>query len=300
MDLSGTQTAPGGHATNPRVLEQLEQWLTKRWVLGLINLAVLALLSFSLARGTWRLFTPPAPSESVPIVPSNELTGDYNLPALLSANLFGQAAPATKPGVSLETIPLSSLNLVLTGVMVTPAASFALISADGSPEAPFAIGQDIVSGVTLYAVYSDRVLIRRGGATESLMLKDTGANLPDGSIVAAPPRPAPTSGVQRRGDNNYAVSRQQLTQQMQKPDFLSQALMVPNAGGGFLVREIQPGSMYEKLGLRVGDVIQSVNGQAVNTVDDVMRLYQQFESVANVSVEVRRAGRVETLVYNFQ
>ncbi len=87
---------------------------------------------------------------------------------------------------------------------------------------------------------------------------------------------------------------------MQKPDFLSQALMVPNAGGGFLVREIQPGSMYEKLGLRVGDVIQSVNGQAVNTVDDVMRLYQQFESVANVSVEVRRAGRVETLVYNFQ
>lgn len=301
MDLSGTQAAPGRVAT-PHWLEQVEQWLAKRWVPALVNLTVLALLCFTLAQGTWRLFTAPTSSDAPPGISAvNETGSDFNLQALLSANLFGQAAPATKAAETLETIPLSSLNLVLTGVMVTPAGSFALISSDGGPETPFAAGQDIVSGVSLYAVYADRVLIRRGGATESLMLKDTGPNLPEGSIkTASGPNPRTTAGVQPRGENNFAVNRQQLTQQMQKPDFLTQALMVPNAGGGFLVREIQAGSMYEKLGLRVGDVIQSVNGQPVNTMEDVMRLYQQFESVTSVSMEIRRAGRTETLSYNFQ
>lgn len=306
MDLSGTQPPTMGSAGSSSVLEHVERWLAPRWVPIAINLAALVLLSFGLAQATWRLIAPPqaatadAPGTSVD-------SGEYNLQTLLSASLFGRATPAARPAqAALEAIPLSSLNLVLTGVLVTPAGSFAVISADGSPELPFGVGDEITAGVTLQAVYADRVLIRRGGATESLLLKDTSQALPSGAILnpgiaAAPARPPnPDSVVQRRGPRNFTVDRQQLTQQMQTPEFLTQALMVPNAGGGFLVREIQPGSVYEKLGLRVGDVITSVNGQAVNSVEDVMRLYAQFGTAANVQVDVRRAGRNETLVYNLQ
>lgn len=156
-------------------------------------------------------------------------------------------------------------------------------------------------------MYADRALIRRGGATESLMLKDTGPALPGGSVVL-PPAPSARGGspgspaVQRLGANTYSVNREQMNQQLQKPEFLSQALMVPNAGGGFLVREVQAGSLYEKLGLKVGDVIQSVNGQPVNTVEDVMKLYQQFSTggASQVSVDIRRAGKNESLQYNLQ
>ncbi|MFL6648472.1 MAG: type II secretion system protein N, partial [Sulfurifustaceae bacterium] len=271
----------------------------------------LALLSFTLARGTWRLLTPPQSVAETPPAVVNENPGDYNLQALLSANVFGQVAPtAAKGSVSLDAIPLSSLNLVLSGVMVTSAGSFALISADGNPELPFGVGQEIVAGVTLYAVYGDRVLIRRGGATETLMLKDISPDLAKGSIVTSAPPSAnvdssginPNSSRARRRERNrqFFIDRQQLNQQMQQPEVLSQALMVPNAGGGFLVREIQPGSVYEKFGLKVGDVIASVNGHAVNTMDDVMRLYQQVASTSNLQINVKRAGRNETLVYNIQ
>lgn len=290
---------------SPHLFEHIEQWLGKRWVLATINLTLLALLSFSLARGTWRMLAPGTAGGAPAVSGINDASGDYNLPALLSSNLFGQAAAVPRSAaVSLETIPLSSLNLVLTGVLVTPTGSYALISADGSPELPFGIGQEVISGVSLYAVYADRVLIRRGGATESLMLKDAGADLPDGSVlVGSPQRPGRSNAagpVRRQADNRFDINRRQLTQQMQTPEFLTQALMVPNAGGGFLVREIKPGSLYEKLGLQVGDVIHMVNGQAVNTVEDVMRLYQQFETVANVEIQVRRAGQTETLSYNIQ
>ena len=184
--------------------------------------------------------------------------------------------------------------------MVTPAGSFALISADGAPEAPFSVGQEISTNVTLYSVYSDRVLIRRGAAVESLMLKDAAQSLAGGAVGTPNPVANSRIGIKRNSNNSFTISRDQLTQQMQNPEFLTQALMVPNAGGGFLVREIQPGSVYQKLGLRVGDVIKNVNGQPVNSVEDVMRLYAQFGSASNVQIDVRRAGRDESLVYNIQ
>ncbi|OGI67022.1 MAG: hypothetical protein A2W18_02050 [Candidatus Muproteobacteria bacterium RBG_16_60_9] len=280
-------------------LERAERLMAQRWVLIFVNLLVLVLVSYGLAQGTWRLLAPATTAGVSARTGSSDNPGDYNLQTLLTANLFGQAAPTAKPAVSLEAIPLSSLSLVLTGVMVTPAGSFALISADGGPEAPFTIGQEISTNVSLYAVYSDRALIRRGAAIESLMLKDVAQSLADGSIVG-PNRVTGRPPVQRNSSNNFTVDREQLTQQMQTPEFLTQALMVPNAGGGFLVREIQPGSVYEKLGLRVGDVINTVNGQTVNSVEDVMRLYSQFGTASNVQIDVRRAGRSESLTYNLQ
>lgn len=298
--------APSGRDLSPHLVEQIEKLLGRRWVALLINLGALVLLSASLAHWTWRLWQPAVPPVS-PAATSASSAADFNLDALLATNLFGHAAPHSNGPVVLDNIPLSSLNLVLSGVMVTPAGSFALISADGGPEMPFAVGEDIVAGTSLYAVYADRALIRRGGATESLMLKDTGPALPGGSVVLPPASPARGTSqgspeVQRLGANSYSVNREQINRQLQKPEFLSQALMVPNAGGGFLVREVQAGSLYEKLGLRVGDVIQTVNGQPVNTVDDVMKLYQQFSAVgtSQVSVDIRRAGKNESLQYNLQ
>lgn len=302
MDLSGTQSSATSGLDSPQLLEQVERWLARPWVSAVINFAALALLTYGLAQATWRLLVPPATHIEAASLRPGESGGDYDLQALLSSNLFGQAAASAKSEVALDAIPVSSLSLVLTGVMVNPAGGVAVISADGGPETPFAVGQEISAGVTLHAVYSDRALIRRGGATESLMLKETSQELPTGAITN--PSTASTRAanriVQPSGQNNFTVNRQQLTQQMQTPEFLTQALMVPNAGGGFLVREIQPGSLYEKLGLRVGDVINAVNGQSVNTVEDVMRLYSQFGTAANVQVDVRRAGRNETLVYNIQ
>lgn len=303
MDLSLTpSTRSAGMAP---LLEQAELWLSKRWVPWVINLGVLILLTASLASWTWRLWQPTVTAPARNPTAAVDQAPEYNINTLTSANLFGQAAPAATQ-VALENIPLSSLNLALTGVMVTPAGSFALISADGGPELPITVGQEITGGVVLHEVYADRALIRRGGATESLMLKEGGPALPSGSIVTQsrtpPPRTTPpTAEVQKLGTNSYSVEREQINKQMQRPEFLSQALMVPNAGGGFLVREIQPGSLYEKLGLRVGDVINSVNGQAVNTVDDVMKIYQQLSgatSASQITLDVRRAGKNESLQYN--
>ena len=283
---------------------QRAEWLaSRRWFPVVINIGALLLLAYGLATWTWALFRPQVPQ----VMPENArqapMAATFDVQSLLASQLFGQA-PLGAASQSLENIPISSLNLVLSGVVSAGGASIALISVNGQPQEPFAIGQEITGGAVLQAVYPDRALLMRGGVTESLMLEGMSKGLPDVMVpdeeAGAPPvRSYP--GIVERGQNQYQVPRNLITEQMRKPqEIFTQALMVPNAGGGFLVREIQPGSLYEKLGLRIGDVIRSVNGRPVNTVDDAMQAYQRVSNQRDVRVEVVRGGQPTTLQYSFQ
>ena len=289
------------------IAELARQIAASRWTPRILTGMALVLLTYNLAQWTWRLFTPATapPPVSVPVAPPPDNAAV--LRDLLATNLFGAPAPG-KGTFSPDSLPATSLNLVLTGVMVRGPGSYALIRIEGGEETPIAIGQEILAGATLHAVYPDRVILLRGGSFESLALKETTPALAPGSIVSAGPRAAGTltdrhaGAVVKTQDNQYVVDRDSVQQQMQKPEFLSQALIVPNAGGGFLVREIQPGSFYEKLGVRVGDVIRSINGQPVNNIEDVMKLYQSLgglDQATSVSLEISRAGRNEQLQYRF-
>jgi general secretion pathway protein C len=279
----------------------LERLLTTRWFPLVVNLAVLALLTWTLADWTWRVLAPT--SLPAPVAPrSNTQAATFDLPTLVNAQLFG-ASPAVSGPANVEAVPLSSLNLVLTGVVSARENSLALIRAENQPEAPFAVGQEILSGVVLDQVYADRVVILRGGVAESLLLEGT-ENVPTTAPAPNPVSRAPPRAnniVRQQAPNKYVVQRQGLNEKMRQPqELLRQSLMVPNADGGFLVREIQAGSLYEKLGLRVGDVIRTANGQPINTLEDAVKLYQQSASLGSVNLEVVRNGAPEHLQYTLQ
>lgn len=286
----------------PAAEQFIEKITSSRWTPIGVNLFALLLLTYSLTQWGWRLMEPASkPIDLQPVAPMAD--SGAQLRQLTDAHLFGHLDVAGGQNLSPDTIPLTSLNLALTGVMVRGSDSFAIISANAGQETSFTIGEEILAGASLHAVYSDRAILRRNGVLEALVLKE-GAALAEGSVITSPQvrQDLGLSGIRGNG-NNFTVERNTITQQMQRPEFLSQALMVPNAGGGFLVREIQPGSVYEKLGIRPGDVIRSVNGQPINNMEEVMKLYQQLggvNRVGNVSIEVMRGGRSESLQYNLE
>ena len=249
--------------------------------------AVLALLwlCWALAQGTWRLIQPGAPA----VARSGSEAIDVN--TLTRSQLFGPPAAASAPS---EAVAPTNLNITLTGVAARPVGGCALVIVQGQPESAFCAGEELTPGVRLETVERDRILIVRNGAREAVPLKDVDKHA---GLIAPPPAPPI---VQPGASGGQLVDRRQLQQQLGRPEFLSQALIVPNQDGGFLVRQIQPGSLYEKLGLRPGDVIRNVNGQALTSMEDVMRLYQQFGTAQRVLVEVQRQGRNETLYYDMR
>jgi len=290
--------------TNPRV---------RQWLPAALNGGMLLLLLASLAQWTWLLVKPPLPPLVIAPPPPPAPTSTFSLQPLLAAHLFGQASQDLA-GQRLDKLPVSRLNLVLTGVIATSAGGYALISVNGQPQEPFAVGQTVTEGAVLQAVNPDRAVIRRNGTLESLLLAETDNSPPQVAQTLVKPVPvvnraanAPAEPVREAAGNPQRETEgpinmmqpEQAAAQTNPPDFMKQATLLPSRDGGVTVRLIQPGSVYEKLKMRSGDVIKSVNGQPVNTAQDAIRAYQQMPSAGSVQIEIVRGGRSEFLNYQF-
>ncbi len=80
---------------------------------------------------------------------------------------------------------------------------------------------------------------------------------------------------------------------------LTQAKVIP-VRNGMKITRIKSGSLFRRLGLRNGDVITSVNDRQIKSVDDAMSMYQNLQKGSNISIELRRRNRAETIEYRIR
>jgi general secretion pathway protein C len=285
-------------ATSPSLApDQLfDKLSSNRWLPMAVNIGAFILLIHAMAQWTWRLLDSSAssPAPSMRSAESQQAP-KLDVQPLLAAQLFGQVQVSAS-GVDPKQLPLSSLNLVLTGVMARGPSSFAFLSINGAPEIFLTIGQEVTAGAMLEAVYPDRVILRRGASLESVLLKDSDAVLAPGSISVAG-----KDTVRQIGNGSFSVNRQALNKSL-TPETLAQASVTPGPNG-LTVRSVQPGSVFEKLGLRAGDVVRYMNGQPVNNLEQAMTVYADSMSggeADDVSVEIIRGGKIEILTYQTQ
>lgn len=268
-----------------------------------LNIFVVILLASSMADWTWRLVRPNLPH--VVATPGSPGVSQENkgpdIQVLLNAHLFGQANIPDVQSTPTE-VPLSSLNLVLTGIVAAGDDSVALISADGQPQAAFALGEEVAHGAILHAVYPDRAILQRAGVLESLVLEDIAKGLASKSVsvVSSDHRSSIDSQIKRLGSNDFSMPRGIIGQKLKDPKFLRAAHIMPRKEGGFLVRKLKKGSLYEKIGLKQGDVITSVNGEPLNSIQDAMTHYSKLSSLSQVQIEISRNGKPEMLQFHLE
>jgi len=64
---------------------------------------------------------------------------------------------------------------------------------------------------------------------------------------------------------------------------------------GYRVNYIAPNSVLRKIGLRRGDIIVSINGEATTSPQKIMSLYSEIGSMTNVNLDIIRNGRKKTI-----
>ena len=77
----------------------------------------------------------------------------------------------------------------------------------------------------------------------------------------------------------------------------------PGSGGkvqGFKLVGIRSGSVYEKLGLKKGDIIKSVNGELVDSPQRAIQLYQTLKNTDSIELGLIREGSEKTFNYSIQ
>lgn len=270
--------------------EKLRSLIKGRRLAFATNIAAMVLLVFSAFQWQQRMgvmVKPSVPPEAAGA--QNIAAPAHDLQVLLDAALFGRVEGDGQPA---QQLPLSSLNLILNGVLATHAGGSALVAVKGQPQQAFGVGDEVLPGVVLSAVLQDRVLLKRGGMLESLLL-DGAADALLFSVGITPVQSSLVQSPSRDGGaTRFVLSRETLRNQVQSPqELLSQAVVVPSSGGGFVLQEIESGSLIEQFGLRAGDVVLSANGQALKSPDDIMRAYQGLQGMSQVKLEVSRDGR---------
>jgi len=260
------------------------------------NLALLLLMAWVIS--SWFV----SRDQLAPVQSRTTTISQQSMPALseLQGSIFGKSGVqpyASKP-VEKKVVK-SRLNIKLLGTVVAGDDSAAVISLAGkSEEQVFFVGGLLQQGVSLHEVFEDAIVVDRGGSLEKIMM-DKGDGLvsspmlqslqsvapatPDGRRLVGMP-PVPTAGS---GEFMALLSQARVT-----PHFVN------GKAEGFVVSNIVPGSMYERAGVRNGDVVRKVNGQAISDAQQAMAMYQSLQKGGSIDIELVRAGQVRQLHYD--
>lgn len=252
----------------------------------LVTAALVLAIAWQLAQWTW-VFLAPSPAAA-----PRAAEGGVDLAA--AARLFGASPPAGAQGPAASGSGIRLKGVVAPSASETGAAVFNL----GARDVAVRLGAELQPGVKLVAVERDHAVISRAGVRERIDL-DT--------RLAAAPRAGTRGpagfrlGVQRSSDTAFAFSRKDLDSALKDPNqlnYLGRIGLAP--GGGVRLDDAPPGSLAAHLGLKPGDVITSVNGQAVASAGDLARLYQQFATTSLVQADVKRGTSKIQLNYTIQ
>ena len=112
-------------------------------------------------------------------------------------------------------------------------------------------------------------------------------------------------GVTRLSDTQYNVDRAEVDRALGNLNQVAtQARIVPSfkngKANGFKMFSIKPESIFGKIGLKNGDVIQKINGFEINSPDKVLEVYQKLRDARSVSIDLQRRGQPMNMNYNIQ
>ncbi|HEY6011848.1 MAG TPA: type II secretion system protein GspC [Nitrospirota bacterium] len=235
-------------------------------------------------------FTAPLERGGAVLEPRRELS-DYA--PILDRGLFGEGkGPSSGPAAE-------SSSYRLIGTIEGEDFSGAVLE-DSTGQIFYRRGQKLPDGSMITKVGHDKISLRRpDGQTVVIQVVD------ETKIVALPRPGAAGNGVRKVSEGKWMVDQREMlasTENMNQMLTQARALPYQEQGKtvGFRISEIVPGSIYEKIGLQNGDVIQRVNAQDVDDPAKFFQLYQGLKTERNIAIDLIRGGQRQTLNYEIR
>lgn len=256
------------------------------WVLALALGVQAALIVTDLTGGK------PLPGADAPVPPPAPPQRHVNVAMIANNHLFGNAAAQPKAQGDAANAQPTSIPLVLTGVIAAdkPENGLAILGENAGNTKVVAVGQTVPGGAKLHSVYSDKVIIDRGGTLESLMLpRQAGPGL---GMTAPPPPSLPTA-------ENPVVDRvRQLI--ANEPNAIAevirpQPVFAQGKQRGFRVYPGRNRQAFTRIGLRPGDLVVAINGTPLDDPSRGQEVFNTLGSSSEAHVTVLRNGKQQDL-----
>jgi general secretion pathway protein C len=217
--------------------------------------------------------------------------------AIVDRNIFvtAEAEPEEKRVEELEELEPTSLKIALLGTVVGgPQDGFAVIEEKGKRKQGLYRVGDSVQGATVKRILRGKVVLSVDEKDEILMMAEEPASRgePEYREKPSPEREATVVVKRSEVDESLRNVHQLLSQVRIRPHFTD------GVADGLVVSNIKPNSIFARMGLRNGDIVQGLNGRNIQTPDDVMEMYERLKSGSSLAVQVMRNG--EEKIINYQ
>lgn len=260
-----TATAPGHGLSATRLIPTITE------------LALICLIAWIVARFIWLIaFGASALDFRTDADPSRATTASAAFSAdigrLRDVRLFADRRARPQAAATPAALPETQLNLLLRGIRLgaTPQSGGAIIQTPDNRQGFFAAGATIIDGVSLAEVQIDHVIINRRGIRESLYLREQVS-------AAAPPAAAASASGQALAGL-----------------FQVEVVLDGSRLSGYRLTGGND-ALLGTLGLRIGDVVVSVDGSALSDVDDLNEFFEDLEGRDTLAFSILRGGRPLTL-----
>ena len=299
-----------------------------RFVIWVVNGALFVLCCFLTASlingwvGEW-LAAEPAGAPA-PVAAAERRARDWSdRKPILDRNLFQVSTLVPDAPVEPEEIDedaeleATRLPLKLLGTVAAsdPRAAWAAVEETTKRQRIVVRPQDkLLDKATVVRIERRRIVLENGGKREELALDEEDAAAAPARVAARRATSAAAVAnvadlrerVQQLSEDRFQVQREQVEQAMRNPaELFSQARILPKYENGAMtgvqVNSIQPGSLFEEIGIRDGDVVTQVNGIVVASPQDSAALLQELTQSNQFEVTVLGAdGQPRTLSYTVQ
>jgi len=292
--------------------------LTASWRPALIalNLLLLATIAFFGARVAStlvaaRLAAPPTrvPVAAAPPSASAVVEPESAYAVIAERDVFNavkhQGAETRDAG---EPYKRTDLNLKLWGTALAhdPSESFAIIEdLAARRQGLYRVGDAVLDVATLARVEWDRVVLDRDSGEEVLEISSARASGKDAAPAGGAAPAAGGERIRKTADNKFLIDRRELESTVANiNEVFTQARAVPffenGKTVGFRVFAIKPGSVFEKIGLQNGDVINRVNGVELTDPTKAISLFTELQNEGHIAVDLQRNKQAKNFSYEIR
>lgn len=176
-------------------------------------------------------------------------------------------------------------GLVLHGIRKGPAGSSAILGNAQGQQGSYRSGETVTAGVTLVDIASDHVVLHANGTRSRLAFQAASASVAAAPVAALPSAapPAATNAAPGGLDPQQLLAQAGLQPQLENDRVIGYTL-VPR-GDGALLRQA---------GLQAGDMLLSVNGQAL-TPERYSALAEELNGASKIDITFRRGGDTRSI-----
>lgn len=224
--------------------------------------------------------------------PTPEIERNWKL--ISDTKIFGTLGGPASPAAPAAPPP-TPLSLTLIGTFVTDGQEPYAIIEDKKKQTQdmFLLGDSIYEQAVLKKIYQDRVEIERLGKLEVLRLDEFGGSESQGG-----------AGITSNGDD-FVVDEAELDKGLENlPLLLTQARAVPyfkdGRSIGLRLFAIKSGSLYEKIGLKNGDILKTINGSSLADITQALKLFEQLKQERSINLVLEREKQDREFKYTIR